>query len=73
MTAGVREMIVESEKYSMKLIINVTILMNALTLPADQMKFVLTLKAVIIVSLFVLLAINPTKLVKLLKCSNFLF
>jgi hypothetical protein len=47
--------------------------MNALTLPAGQMKDVLTLTAVIIVSLFVLLAINPTKSVKLLKCSNFLF
>jgi hypothetical protein len=58
-------MVVDSEKYSMKHIINVSTLMNAQTLPADQMKVVLILMAVIVVPVLVILAINSTISVQL--------
>jgi hypothetical protein len=58
-------MVVELEKYSMKHIINVSTLMNAQTLPADQMKVVLILMAVIVVPVLVILAINSTISVQL--------
>jgi hypothetical protein len=60
MTPRFREMIVESEKFSMNIIINVSILMNAQTLPAGQMKSVLIVTAVIVVPVLVMLAINST-------------
>ncbi len=60
MTAHVREMIAESEKYLMRHTTDVWIQMNALTLPAGRMKSVLMLWAVIAVPVLVLVAINPT-------------
>jgi hypothetical protein len=63
MTARVREIIAESEKNLMRHTIDVFIQMNALTLPAGQMKSVLMLWAVIAVPTLVLVVINPTHLV----------
>jgi hypothetical protein len=65
MTLRFRELIVESEKFSMNIIINVSILMNAQTLSAGQMKGALILTAVIVVSVLVMLAINSTISVQL--------
>jgi hypothetical protein len=65
MTPRFREMIVESEKFSMNIIINVSILMNAQTPPAGQMKSVLIVTAVIVVPVLVMLAINSTISVQL--------
>jgi hypothetical protein len=70
MTAHVREVIVESEKYLNRHTIDVFIQTNALTLPAGKMKSALMLWAVIAVPALVLVVINPTNSVLILNCSK---
>jgi len=63
MMARVRSMIVELEKYLIKLIIDVWILMNVQTLPADQMRSASILWAVFGVPALARLAFNSTNMV----------